>query len=142
MNRGEIVHQGTVEQVMSHVVRVSIRQEAACAACAAANLCRTAESKEKTMDIVCQDAARYRVGQQVTIVGRLGLGLRATLWAYVVPLVLLMAVLITVSQLTGNEGLAALAALLSLVPYSFVLYLLRDRLQRTFQFRLETKGER
>lgn len=138
MKGKQIEHRGVVECVMSHAVRVSIRQEAACAACAAAHLCNSSESKDKTMDIACDNAASYHVGQQVMVVGKLGLGLRATLWAYVVPLILLIAVLITVFHLTGNEGLSALIALLSLMLYAFFLYLLRERLQRTFSFEIKS----
>ncbi|MBO4613339.1 MAG: SoxR reducing system RseC family protein [Bacteroidaceae bacterium] len=138
MSEGQIQHQAVVKQIMSHAIRVSIVQETACAACAAANLCHSSESKEKLMDIACENAASYQVGQQVTLVGSIGLGLRATLWAYVVPLVLLMAVLVTVSRLTENEGLGAVVALLSLVPYCFFLYVFRTRLQRTFSFRIKS----
>ena len=137
MREGQIEHRGVVERVMSHGIRVTIMQEAACAACAAASLCRSSESKEKSMDIVCQDATSYQVGQQVTVIGRLGLGLRATLWAYVVPLILMMTVLLAVSCLTGSESLGALSCLLALAPYYGVLYFLRDRLQRTFQFQVK-----
>lgn len=89
------------------------------------------------MQIPCADSSLYRVGQEVTIVGSIGLGLRATLWAYVVPLVVLMVVLVAVSWWTEDEGLAALVALASLIPYYIGLYLLRDRLQRTFTFRIK-----
>ena len=93
------------------------------------------------MDIACSNATSYQVGQQVTVVGRLGLGLRATLWAYVVPLLLLMAVLLAVSQVTGSEGLGALMCLLALVPYYGALYLFRNRLQRTFQFQVKSQNQ-
>ena len=141
MREGQIEHQGVVERVTSHGIRVSIMQQTACASCAAAQLCRSSESKEKTMDIACSNAASYQVGQQVTVVGRLGLGLRATLWAYVVPLLLLMTVLLAVSQLTGSEGLGALMCLLALVPYYGALYLFRNRLQRTFQFQVKSQNQ-
>ena len=69
--------------------------------------------------------------------GDVSLGLQAVLWTYVVPLVLLMTVLMGASRLIGSDGVAALAALASLVPYYGVLYLLRDRLQRRFSFRIK-----
>lgn len=72
------------------------------------------------------------------LVGQVNLGLRATLWAYAVPVVLLMAVLMLTYSVTQSEGKSAVAAMLSLIPYYTILYLLRDRLQRTFSFRIKT----
>lgn len=137
--RGRLIeHRGIVEQVMSHAITVSIMQETACSACAAAQLCRSSEKKEKRMEVACDDASSYKVGQEVVIVGDIGLGMRATLWAYAVPLVLLMAVLIIVGSQTGREGIAALAALLSLLLYYMVLYMFRDKLQRRFTFKIKS----
>ena len=138
MRNRQIEHIGTVQRIMDQSVVVSITQEAACSACAAAQLCHSADKQEKSMEIPCVDTARYAVGQSVLVVGELGLGLRATLWAYAVPLVLLMVVLIVVSRATGSEGWGAVSALFSLIPYYIILYILRDRLQRTFTFRLKS----
>lgn len=137
MKERQIEHLGVIERIMSQSVIVNIAQEAACSACAAAQLCHSADKQEKNMEIPCADAAKYSIGQPVVIVGELGLGLRATFWAYVVPLVVLMAVLLIVARATGSEGWGAIAALLSLIPYYIILYILRDRMQRTFTFRLK-----
>ena len=138
MKGRQIVHRGVVERIDSQSLVVSIVQEVACSACAAAALCHSSEKQQKQVEVAVADAGSYRVGQAVTIVGELGLGLRATLWAYVVPLVLLMVVLLLATRLTSSEGLGALVALLSLVPYYAVLYLLRERLQRRFKFRIKS----
>ena len=137
MNKRQIEHLAVAEDILPRAIAVSVARETACAACAAAALCHSAEKQEKRMQIPCADSSLYRVGQEVTIVGSIGLGLRATLWAYVVPLVVLMAVLLAVSWWTEDEGLAALVALASLIPYYIGLYLLRDCLQRTFTFRIK-----
>lgn len=128
---------GIVKSVMAGAVSVAIMQESACASCAAAAMCHSSEKRQKVVEVLVRDAGRYVEGQEVTIVGEFGLGLRATLWAYAMPLVLLMAVLVVVSRLTGSEGWGALVALVSLVPYYIMLYLLRDRLQRRFTFRIK-----
>lgn len=138
MKERRIEHQGVVESVKPQSVVVSIVQETACGACAAARLCYDSEKQHKTIEVYCGDSSQYAVGQPVMLVGRLALGLRATMWAYVVPLLLLMVVLVGVSEYTGNEGTGAIAALLSLIPYYIMLYLLRHRLQRRFSFRIQT----
>lgn len=137
MNGRQIEHRGVVERIVSHGVIVSIVQETACAACAAAQLCHSSEKKEKLVEIPCDAPNRYSVGQDVTIVGEIGLGLRATLWAYVIPLVLLMVVLM-VSASFLNAGIAALLALASLIPYYIILYAFRNKMQRRFSFRIKS----
>lgn len=137
MNGRQIEHRGVVERIVSQGVIVSIVQETACAACAAAQLCHSSEKKEKLVEIPCDAPSRYSIGQDVTIVGEIGLGLRATLWAYVIPLVLLMVVLM-VSASYLNAGIAALLALASLIPYYIILYAFRNKMQRRFSFRIKS----
>ena len=48
-----------------------------------------------------------------------------------------LGVLVAVLFLTNNEGLAALAALGSLLPYYFLLWLRRDCIQQRISFYLE-----
>ena len=62
---------------------------------------------------------------------------KALLWAFGVPFVLLMTVLVLVLLLTANEGLAALSALAALVPYYLVLWLLRNKMREQLAFRIE-----
>lgn len=137
MKARRIEHNGTVERIMSHTVVVSIAQETACAACFVASLCHSADKEQKSIEIVTPEASKYEVGQPVTIVGEVGLGLRAVIWAYVVPILLVVGVLMFVSYLTAREGLAAVIALSSLVPYYIILYGLRGMLQRRFSFSLK-----
>ena len=40
-------------------------------------------------------------------------------------------------KLTSNEGVAALVALGSLVPYYLALWMMRDRIQKQISFNLE-----
>ena len=137
----KIHHRGVVAAVEDGLVRVRIVQSSACAGCAAKKLCSSAESKEKMVEVRVADAAvaaRYGVGQEVEVVARVADSRVAALLAYVVPLVLVVGVLLTLLCVTSDETLAALAALLVLVPYYVVLYACRMRLQRRFCFEIET----
>ena len=49
----------------------------------------------------------------------------------------MVGVLVVVLRLTDNEGAAALSALGSLIPYYFLLWILRDRISRQVSFELE-----
>ena len=56
---------------------------------------------------------------------------------YLIPIVLLLAVLFVCLGLGMNEGLAALVSIIALVPYYIVLYLKRDQLKKRFEYSIE-----
>lgn len=132
-----IRHSGVVESIEEGCVHVRIVQTSSCAACKVAGYCNAAESKEKMIDVYCDAVADYKVGQQVTVSTSEQVAVKALLWAFGVPFVLLLAMLILVLLLTGNEGWAALSALAILVPYYAILWLLRDKMREQLAFTIE-----
>lgn len=132
-----ITHSGVVDSVEDGCVHVRIVQTSACAACKVASYCNAAESKEKMIDVFCDSVAEYKVGQQVVVSTSGQVAAKALLWAFGVPFVLLMVVLVLVLLLTGNEGWAALGALAALVPYYIILWLLRDKMREQLAFQIE-----
>ena len=133
-----ISHSGVIESIEEGCVHVRIVQTSACAACKVAGYCNAAESKEKIIDVFCDSVAAYQVGQQVVVSASGQVAVKALLWAFGVPFVLLMAVLLLVLLLTGNEGWAALSALATLVPYYVLLWLLRDKMREQLAFKIES----
>ena len=133
----DIRHQGVVDSIDGQNVIVRITQSSACGGCQARNICRAAESKEKLVEVHQTDTGNYIVGQAVTVVGAESLGMKAVAFAFGLPLLLLLIALVTVMAFTGSEKVAAIAALGILVPYYIVLFLLRDRIKRDFQFRIQ-----
>ena len=132
-----IRHSGVVESIEEGCVHVRIVQTSSCAACKVAGYCNAAESKEKMIDVYCDAVADYKIGQQVTVSTSGQVAVKALLWAFGVPFVLLLAMLILVLLLTGNEGWAALGALAILVPYYAILWLLRDKMREQLAFTIE-----
>lgn len=112
-------------------------QASACSACEAKSLCHSAESKEKMIEVHTADAADFKVGQEVMLVGTLSQGLKAVVYAYVIPLILMLVVLF-LSLLRGmDEALSALLSIGVLIPYYLIIYLLRHHLTRKFSFTLK-----
>ena len=64
----------------------------------------------------------------------IGQGNKAAVLAYLIPIVLLLAVLFVCLGLGMNEGLSALISIVALVPYYIVLYLQRDKLKKKFEY--------
>lgn len=129
-----IRHEGVVEGIGTNSCTVRILQASACSSCSARQLCRSSESKEKLIE-VRGHFPTLQVGDSVVLTGSVRQGLRASVLAYLVPLVLMVAALFICSRLYG-EGIGALAALLVLALYYCMLYLLRDKLGKEFAFEI------
>ncbi len=114
-----------------------IVQTSACVACKVASHCNAAESKVKIVDVFGCNTTNYSTGQEVTVWASKDVADKALLLGFGVPFLLLVCVLMIALRFSDNEGLAALLALGSLVPYYFALWLLRDRIQRGISFHIE-----
>lgn len=137
MSNNRISHSGVIESIEEHCVHVRIVQTSACAACKVAGYCHAAESKEKIVDVFCNTANQFAIGQAVTVTAAASVATRALLWAFGVPFVILMTVLCVVLLLTGSEGMAAAFALGALIPYYFILWLLRGKMREQLAFSIE-----
>lgn len=136
MSKAETIrHEGIIESLGAEGCTVRILQASACSSCSARQLCRSSESKEKLVEVKGHYPTLH-VGDRVMLVGSVRQGLRASVLAYVVPLIIMLAVLFLVTHHYG-EKLGALAALLALALYYGVLFLLKDKLAGQFSFRIE-----
>ncbi len=135
----KISHSGIVESVEEGCVKVRILQTSACAACKVAAHCNASESKEKIVDVLnVPDSGTLKKGDAVVVSASRDVAGSALLLGFGLPFVVMVAVLVAVLLLTGSEGLAAVAGLVSLVPYYAVLWLCRDRIRQKMAFELET----
>lgn len=133
----KIKHSGVVENILGDSVQVRIVQTSACAACKVSGYCNASESKEKLVDVYHADTRNLRVGDVVTVTASTQVAAQALLLGFGLPFVVLVAVLIAVLLITGNEGAAALSGLGALVPYYAVLFLFRNRIRDKLSFSIE-----
>lgn len=133
----KIKHAGVVDGVEGECVRVRILQSSACSACKVAAHCNASETKEKVIDVMDADASHYQKGDQVMVVADTAVGFRASLYGYLLPLILMVVTLVCVLAATHSEGLAALSALGILMPYYVLLFLMRNKLRNRLSFTLE-----
>ena len=133
----KISHPGIVESIADGCVKVRILQVSACASCKVAGHCNASESKEKIVDVLEADTSCLRVGDSVVVCASRSVANRALVLGFGMPFLLLIGVLVAVLYLTDNEALAALAALGSLLPYYFLLWLRRDSIREQISFHLE-----
>ena len=132
-----IKHKGIVEKIDGSHVTVRIVQTSACSSCSAKGLCNASESKEKLIDVY-QSQVPCRVGEEVVVCGTTSMGMRAVFLAFGIPLLILLAALFVSMRMTGDDALlSAVIALCSVVPYYLIIYLCKDKLDRTFSFTIE-----
>ena len=116
---------------------VRIVQTSACSACSAKGLCNASESKEKQIDVYEVNPS-YRIGEEVVLCGSTSMGMRAVLLAFGIPVLLLLAALFITMRVTdGDALLSSIVALLAVIPYYLVIYLMKDKLNKTFSFVIE-----
>ena len=131
----KISHSGVVESIKEGCVRVRILQTSACAACKVAGHCHASESKEKIVDVLnAEDTSRLKVGDHVIVSASRDVANSALFLGFGVPLLILLSVLFIMLQLVTDEGFAALIALLALLPYYGLLYLMREKIQQKMAF--------
>ena len=129
-----IEHQGIVENIAGTHVQVRIVQTSACATCSIKGHCTSADTKEKLIDVVDEQATSYRPGDIVRVVGSVSMGMQAVALAFVAPLFLLLAALF-IGTAVGLHELAAIACSLIVVAcYYFVVWRNRTKVSRRFSF--------
>ncbi len=132
-----IKHRGIVEKIDGSHIVVRIVQTSACSACSAKGLCNASESKEKQIDVYEVNPV-YRIGEEVILCGTTSMGMKAVFLAFGIPVFLLMAALFVTMRVTdGDALLSAIVALVAVVPYYAVLYLMKDKMNKTFSFVIE-----
>ena len=132
-----IKHRGIVEKIEGSHVVVRIVQTSACSACSAKGLCNASESKEKQIDVYEVNPS-YRIGEEVVLCGSTSMGMQAVLIAFGIPVLLLLAALFVTMRVTdGDALLSSIVALLAVIPYYLVIYLMKDKMNKTFSFVIE-----
>lgn len=130
----EIIHKGKVLSVDDDVVRVEIISSSACSSCHAAGLCSMSEAVRKVVEVPAHGNEGYVPDEEVTLVLKSSLGMRAVLSAYAAPLAILLVICVSMSFAGVNELYTGLAGMSAVAAYYLVLYLMRERMSRDYVF--------
>ncbi|MBR5385492.1 MAG: SoxR reducing system RseC family protein [Bacteroidales bacterium] len=137
MKKEEISHIGKVVSVTPLTTAVKIISESACASCHAAGLCGMGEYKEKVIEVPTSPGSRHEEGDEVTLVLKATMGLKAVWLSYVIPVIILMAVILLLGASGVPELVSGLAAIAGVAVYYFGLWLFRDRLKDEYVFTIK-----
>lgn len=131
-----ITHEGIITGIDDDTIRVSILARSACAHCQVKGMCSVADMKEKVIEVERNGHKDYKKGDQVEVMMYRKLGSKAVFLGYFLPFLILLTTLIISGIFIENELIAGLLALIVLVPYYAGLYFRKDKLKRTFSFRI------
>jgi sigma-E factor negative regulatory protein RseC len=134
-DKGSVEHKGVVEEVNDNLVRVGFVAHSACSGCHARGVCSLSEVENKFVEVRDDDNS-YKTGDRVDILLQKSQGFRALWLGYILPFILMVAVLLIAVAITGREGLAGLLSVGVLVPYYLGLYILRERVKQKFEFKI------
>jgi sigma-E factor negative regulatory protein RseC len=131
-----VQHDGVVKEVDGNSVQVSIISHPACKGCHAEGLCGITGNQEKIIEV--KGIYNVSPGDPVTILMEQSTGFKAVFLSYVIPLVIILAGLFIGIALTESELTAGLISITLLLPYFFILYLFRRKINSSFTFTLKT----
>lgn len=127
-------HKGIVERIEEGRVIVAVNPESACAGCHAKGICGERGEKREIV-VETAYAEDYAVGEHVIVaLEHNRMGVISVVWSYVVPLVILLAVLFGVNALGFEDIVAAISSMAAMVLYYVVLYLARRVFDRKIKF--------
>jgi len=136
-NEETISHEGIITRITDDELEIKILAQSACAACHAKSACGMGEQAEKTLTVPRPTNKDFALNQKVNVKMAIGQGNKAAVLAYLIPIILLLAVLFVCLGLGLSEGLSALISIVALIPYYIVLYMKRNKLKRQFDYIVE-----
>ena len=128
-----IRHEGVVLRTSGNMAHVEIVQTSACSACKARSMCMSSESQQKQMDVVMLEP--LQAGDRVEVEVRERLAWRAVLLAYILPFVVMMAVIAVLDYATDwSEAIVGTLSLCAIALYYLILSAFKHKLQKQFSF--------
>ena len=137
--KDSIAHDGIIVEITPDFTTVEILSSSACASCHAKGLCGMSEEEKKLIMVPTDPYTVYSEGQQVKVMTKKSMGLKAVWISYVIPLLILLILILSLSSVIGNEAYVGLVAIAGVALYYFVIWLLRNKLESEFVFYIEDK---
>ena len=132
--KNEIRHTGKILEITPDFTTVQIVVSSACSSCHAKGLCGMSEDEEKVIMVPTDPYSEHKTGDEVQVMTKMTMGLKAVWISYVIPLAVLMILILSLSSVIGNELVLGLVSIAGVALYYFGIWLFRDRLSDEFVF--------
>ncbi len=137
MKKETISHKGKIVNMTPQVTTVSILQHAACGECHAAGICGMGDMAEKLVEVPTDPYGNYSVGDEVEVLLKASMGLKAVWLCYAIPLVVLLGTVVGLLSAGVEEAAAGLVGLAAIGLYYLLLYLFRNELKNEYIFTIQ-----
>ena len=132
--KNEIRHSGRIVEIGPDFTTVEMVVSSACSSCHAKGLCGVSEEGEKVIMVPTDPYADHKVGDEVEVMTKMTMGLKAVWISYVIPLAVLMFLILSLSAIFESQLLCGLLSIGGVAVYYFIIWLMRGRLQDQFTF--------
>jgi positive regulator of sigma E activity len=139
MNNNFVSHSGIVQNIDHENIEVMIISESACSACKSKKVCTISDMKEKSIYLKTNNQS-YKVGEKVNVIMEEKLGFYATIFAYVLPFILMISILLIGTYSKMSEPLMGILVIVFLVMYYLILYLFRKQFEKKMSFKIEKQN--
>jgi len=132
----KITHEGIVLKAPGDgTADVEIVTGSACSGCHAKSACSLGDSDVRVINVRSDE--KLSPGDKVTVVMEQSQGFRALAIGYLVPFLVLIAVFTVLTVSGAGELSSALLSFASLAVYYFIVWLLRGRIEKKFEFKIK-----
>lgn len=128
-------HVGTVSAVGDKVVEVEFGVESACSECRAKDLCAQ-DGERRFVPVWEPNAQMYSVGEEVMISVSETMGIKAAVWAYIIPIFVVLGVLLAGNMAGLGDAVTGLGALGALAVYYLGLWIMRSKIEKEIVFKI------
>ena len=135
--KNEIAHTGRIIEIDKDFTTVEITVSSACSSCHAKGLCGMSEDEDKVIMVPTDPYTIREVGDEVMVKTKMSMGLKAVWISYVIPLVILLILILSLSAVFENEYMAGLISIAGVALYYFGIWLFKDRLSTEFVFYID-----
>ncbi len=129
-------HKGVVSAVEDNLVEVEFITESACSQCKAKGMCGVEEGNKRFVTVWDPMAKYYAVGEEVMIGVSETMGIKAAVYAYIIPFFILFGSLLLTLHIGWSETAAGLSSLGLMCLYYVVLWVLRRKIEKEIVFKL------
>ncbi|MDP3437390.1 MAG: SoxR reducing system RseC family protein [Bacteroidales bacterium] len=130
-------HEGIITAIDIEYITVEILNKSACSSCHAKGVCTLGDVKVKEVDVENTGYETYELGEKVNLLLKRTLGYRALWLSYLVPLLILLVLLVSLSTIGFTELAVGLSIIGAISLYYIIIWLFRDKLKREFVFIIE-----
>jgi len=131
-----IEQKGVIKEIDEGLAKVLITSYSSCINCGSKVACGIGESAIKEIDVPITSGF-FSVGEQVIILMKRSIGIKAVALAYFIPFVILISSLAITNSFQLKEIISGTISIVLLIPYFIILYLFRNKINKTFSFSLK-----